>query len=359
VFELARELPRLAPEHEFYYYADRKAPFEISDLPGNVTLTLLPWHSPLSSLRNEWLIGRYMNRDRVDVAHSPGNFGPRVDAPHVLTLHDTLNVFPLSQHLKGFSRRPRQVAMMAYLGRKTRASLSRASRVITVSQHARADIVAKTGYPETRIDVTYEAPAEEFRVLDDRDFLEGLMTRYGLKGQIILGDGIKNPQATIEAYRALPERLRKSAMLVFFGREYTPRPAVAAALADSHVRFISQPSTAELVGLMNLATVFAFPSWYEGFGLPLVESMQCGLPIVASSRGSIPEIVGDAGLIFDLEQPGVFAKHLQHILEDDPARYALKAKCRDRARQFSWRETALRTLRVYELVAGAPAQQCA
>jgi alpha-1,3-rhamnosyl/mannosyltransferase len=101
---------------------------------------------------------------------------------------------------------------------------------------------------------------------------------------------------------------------------------------------------------MNLATVFAFPSWYEGFGLPLVEAMQCGLPIVASSRAAIPEIVGDAGLIFDLEEPDGFRRHLRALLENDRLRKDQAAKALARGTSFSWRETARRTVSVYESV---------
>src|SRR5262249_38113838 len=137
VYQLARELPRLAPEHEFYFYADAKAPFELKHLPDNVVVRVLPWSSAFSSLRNDFVIGRYMERDRVDVAHWPANYGPKSTIPLVVTVHDTLNLFPMSQHLRGFGRRPRQVALMLYLGSKTRATLTRANHLITVSHHAR------------------------------------------------------------------------------------------------------------------------------------------------------------------------------------------------------------------------------
>jgi glycosyltransferase involved in cell wall biosynthesis len=353
VYHLAKELPRVAPQHEFYFYADAKAPFELTSLPSNVVLRVLPWGSPISSIRNDLVIGRYMERDHVDLIHCPANYGPRVSVPLVVTLHDTLNLFPMSQHLRGFGRRPKQVALMLYLGRQTRASLTRAIRLITVSYHARQDIVEKSGYPIGSIDVTYEAASEEFRRIDDRDLLESCRRRYHLPRRFVLADGIKNAEATVTAYAGLPEHVKGRTDLVFFSREPTPRPSVAAALVDPRVRFIPRPATADLVALMNLATVFAFPSWYEGFGLPLVEAMQCGLPVVASSRAAIPEVVGDAGLIFDLEDRDGFRRHLRALLENDRLRkdHALKALARGAS--FSWRETARRTLSVYESVGAA------
>lgn len=353
VYHLAKELPRMAPEHEFYFYADAKAPFELTNLPSNVVLRTLPWRSPLSSFRNDLVIGRFMERDQVDLVHCPANYGPRVSVPLVVTLHDTLNLFTMSQHLRGFGRRPRQVALMLYLGQKTRASLSRAIRLITVSGHARQDIAEKSGYPIGRIDVTYEAASEEFRRIDDRHVLESCRRRHNLRRRFVLADGIKNAEATILAYAGLPEHVKRRTDLVFFSREPFPRPAVAAALVDPQVRFIQQPATADLAALMNLATVFAFPSWYEGFGLPLVEAMQCGLPVVASSRAAIPEIVGDAGLIFDLEDRDGFRRQLRALLENDRLRQDQAAKALARGASFSWRETAHRTVAVYESVGAA------
>jgi glycosyltransferase involved in cell wall biosynthesis len=359
VYHLVKELPHVAPEHDFYFFADAKAPFEVSELPGNAVLRVLPWAGPLSSVRNDWLIGRWMARDRVDIVHSPGNYGPKVRVPLVVTLHDTLNLFPMRQHLRGFGRRPRQVALMMYLGQKTRATLARATRLITVSHHARADINGKTGYPLERVDVTHLAASHEFRLVDDLEALDRCRVRHGLKGRVILADAIKNPEAVILAYHALPSHLRNETALVFFSREGRPRPAVAAVLQDPRVRFIARPTTAELVTLMNVATVFAFPSWYEGFGLPLVEAMQCGLPIVASSRGSIPEVVGDAGLIFDLETPEKFTAGLLDVLGNRDLRKDLRTRAIARARRFNWRETARRTVAVYEAVTASSVRQSA
>jgi glycosyltransferase involved in cell wall biosynthesis len=130
---------------------------------------------------------------------------------------------------------------------------------------------------------------------------------------------------------------------------------VAAALAsDPRVRFIPRPSSDELVLLMNAADVFAFPSFYEGFGLPLVEAMQCGAPIVASDRGSIPEVVGDAGLMFPLEEPARFAAHLEVLLGSADARARLRSASLRRAADFSWEKAARETLHVYRTLAAAP-----
>jgi glycosyltransferase involved in cell wall biosynthesis len=356
VYHLARELPRRAPHHEFFFYADEKRPFELTELPSNVTVRILPWRGMASSVINDRRIARWMETDRVDVAHFPGNYGAAVRAPLIVTVHDALNLFPMSQHLRGFGRRPRQIAMMLYLGHMTRRTLRQAAHVLTVSEHARADIAARSGFPADRITAIHQAGALHFAPVTDRSRLDACLTRHRIAGRMVLADGIKNPGALLQAFGELPDRLREETELVFFSREPVPRPEVAAALGRPGVRFIPQPPADELVTLMNAASVFAFPSWYEGFGLPLVEAMQCGTPIIASSRGSIPEIVGDAGLIFDLEQPGQCAARLREVLENEPLRQALAARVLVRSGQFSWSRTAQRTVAVYEMVARQPRQ---
>jgi glycosyltransferase involved in cell wall biosynthesis len=137
---------------------------------------------------------------------------------------------------------------------------------------------------------------------------------------------------------------------VFFSREPGARPCVPSALADARVRFVPQPSDEELVILLNLAAVFVLPSWYEGFGLPLVEAMQCGTPVIGSTRGSIPEVIGDAGLLFEVEEPRQLAHALRLVLRDGSVRSLLSEQARRRAALFSWERAARETLDVYQQV---------
>ncbi len=347
VRHLAAELPRVGQEHQFFYYADAKAPLELVDVPSNVTVRTLPWRSGLSTIWNDYRIGRWMERDAVHVVHAPGNYGPSVKCPLVVTLHDSINLFPFSEHLRGFGKHPYKVALMMYLSRRTQSSLRRASRIIAVSDDARRDIARRSSYPIDRIVTIHEAADAIFEVIDDDRELMSLRDRFQLSDRFILADGIKNPDAAIDAYRGLPDGLRNSIDLVFFSREAAPRPAVAEALDDPRVRFFSRPSSREIGGLMNLAAVFVFPSFYEGFGIPLVEAMRCGAPIVASTRGSIPEVTGGAALLFALEEPAALVRHLTDILGTPSQAQALRAKSLERARAFSWTRTAERTLDVY------------
>lgn len=356
VWHLATQLPQLAPHHEFFYYIDTKAPFELEALPPNVTVRTMPWRSPLSSVWNDRQIARWMERDRVDVAHFPNNIGPAGRYRLVVTLHDALNLFPMSQHWRGFGKTPRKVAMMAYLGRQSRAALRNAWRVLTVSEHARADIAARGGSAVERIQAIHSGCDELFRRLAVEDSsLSEIRNRLALPPLFLLADGIKNPSAVLAAYDRLAEETRRQIALVFFTREAGPRPELAPRLDGRAMQLVNRPSQADLVALMNLAYAFVFPSFYEGFGLPLVEAMRCGAPVIASTRGSIPEVLGGAGLLFDVESPEELRSCLERIVNDRAMRDRLHQQSLDRGRQFSWTETATQVLRVYE-AAGAAAE---
>ena len=347
VHHLARHLPAVAPRDEFVFYADRKAELELGCSAPNVRLRRLPWKSMWSTVSNDRAIGRWMERDGVEVAHHPANYGPAGHYALVVTVHDSLNLFPLREHVRGYSKRPRQIALMWYLGRQTRRALRDADAVITDSEDARRDIARRSGRQAERIVVIHEAAGDRFRVVRDPALLLEARRRFGLEGKVVLADGIKNPQAAIDAFHALPEDVRGACQLVFFSREAQPRAPVARALGLPGIRFLARPATDDLVLLMNLASVFVFPSWYEGFGLPLVEAMQCGTPVIASSRGSIPEVLGGAGLLFDLEEPDAFARHLLAVLDSEAIRSDLRARSLARARAFSWQTTAEHTVEVY------------
>lgn len=345
--QLALEMPALAPTDEFFYYVDTKAPNEVRDAPPNVTMRMLGWRSAWSSVVNDLALARWMERDAVDVAHFPGNYGPRGPYALVVTVHDALNLFRMAEHWRGFGKKPRQVALMAYLGWKTRRAVADADLILTTSEHARGEISRRSGCSPERITPVHEAAGEAFRPLADGAELHNARQRLLRRPLAILADGIKNPAAVIQAYRDLPGDTRRQTELLFFSRELHPRPVVAAALQEPGVRFLPRPTTADLVLLMNLAATFAFPSWYEGFGLPLVEAMACGAPVVAAARGAIPEVLGGAGLLFDLEDPATFRRHLTAVLEDEGLRRELREKSLKRARDFSWKATAVKTLAAY------------
>jgi glycosyltransferase involved in cell wall biosynthesis len=338
-----------AVEHQIYLYADTKRAFELGPLPAHVTLRILPWQGPQSSVAHDMLMGRWMAADRLNVAHFPANygFGP-AGARTVITLHDAINILPLREIIRGHSKRPRTIAMMTYLHFCSRAALRRADTLLTVSAHAGREIARHSGFDPRRIIPVPHAPTPDLRRIDDPSVLAELRRRFDLPPQFVLADALKNPAALVHAWRRLAPALRQSRRIVFFSRRPDPPAIVHEAVNTGEATLLIRPAREELIALYSMAEAFVFPSWIEGFGIPVIEAMTCGTPVIASDRGAIPEVAGGAALLADAEDVAAFAQHLTTVLTAPEQAEQLRQQGFARAAQFSWRSTAQQILASYQ-----------
>lgn len=355
---LAHLLPALLEQsvgHELVLYADTKAPRELGALPPNVRLRLLPYQGALSNLLNDLLtLRRVLRQDCLDLVHFPANYGfAPLGVRSVITLHDAINILPLLEIIRGHRKDARTVAMMTYLHFCSSAALRRADLVLTVSQHARREIARIGRYDLSRIVAIPHAPTPDLQRIDDEVTLATVRSRYGLNKPFILADGLKNPAVLTRAWPLLPLTIRERYILAFFARREPPAPARVAEAAGFARVFINPPR-ADLVALYSMASAFAFPSWIEGFGIPLLEAMTCGAPVVASNRGAIPEVLGDAGLLADAEDERGFAAQLAILLGDEAIAADLRERGYQRAVAFSWASTARQTLDSYAAARSYP-----
>jgi glycosyltransferase involved in cell wall biosynthesis len=363
VHNVVRSLLEIGSEHAFYLYGDTKRPFEMSDVPAHATVRLLPWRSPLSSLQHDLFMGQRMAADHLDVAHFPANygFGPP-EARTVLTVHDAINLFPLVEILRGHAKNPRTMGIMTYLHLCTTAAVRRASLLVTVSRYARQQITHYSGYPTERILVVPHAPTPDVRRIKDPDILASVRRRYDLAGMFVLADALKNPAVLVRAWRLLPAKTRQGRRIVFFARRPEVRSIVHEAVARGEAILLARPSREELIALYSLAEAFVFPSWMEGFGIPLLEAMVCGAPVIASDRGAIPEVLNGAGRIGGAEDVRALAGHLEQVLTDPDEAKRMRERGFARAAEFSWRTTARQMLAGYAAVlspAGARSHEVA
>src|SRR5262245_6621569 len=347
-------LIELAAEHQIYLYADTKRPFELRDLPSHVALRLLPYRGPLSSVSHDLFMRRQIARDRLDVIHFPANygFGPS-DARTVITLHDAINILPLREIIRGHAKNPRTIAMMTYLHGLTSRSVRCADLLLTVSAHAGREIARHSGFDPHKIVPVPHAPTPDLRRIDDPARLRDVRGRYGLSRPFVLADALKNPAALVRAWRRLPAKLRDGREIVFFSRRPDPLPIVHEAVAAGEARLLLRPPREDLIALYSMAEAFVFPSWIEGFGIPILEAMTCGAPVIASDRGAIPEVAGDAALLADAEDDATLAQHIALALDDASVARRLRERGFVRAAQFTWSGTARQILENYERVVRA------
>ena len=236
----------------------------------------------------------------------------------------------------------------AYLERVVPTSAATADFVTADSEHTRNDIVTLLDVPEERVGVVYGGIEPFFRRVEDSAELENVRRRYRLHFPFILHVGMIEPRKNlvrlIQAYRMLRDRTALPHRLVLAGGlgwlyDDIFREVEDLGLGDD-VFFPGYVADEDLPALYSLADVLAYPSLYEGFGLPPIEAMACGTPVVCSNASSLPEVVGDAALTVAPSDVEGLADSLGRALTDADLRATLTARGRTQAAKFTWERSA-------------------
>jgi len=289
-------------------------------------------------------------RERVEVLHAPANYGlPFVGGrPQVLTLHDAIDLaFEPAQGRTGLGPVINKASFWA-----ARRS---ARRVITVSAHAKADLVKYYSIPAPKVVVIHEASDLHERTIS-ASAEQSLFNELRINGDFVLYVGgferRKNVEFLIDAFRAAS---LESTSLVLVGS--TPPPALLNKVrhAEGSIRVMGFLPDATLAALYRRALAFVYPSLYEGFGLQLCEAMSFGCPTLASNATSLPEVLGDGGDTFDPTRADALAQQLRRVKHDLGYRQQLSARASLRTNDFSWRNTAKATYEVYRSCAAGAA----
>ncbi len=355
---LISALARVDSENEYILYTDR--PFgnlvtslNNSNIQGRVVSGELPFIGV--PWREQTKLLNYVKKDRIDLFHSPCMTAPmNLPCPLVVTVHDMIWAFPKNfTSRNSWSLKRRFIDWYNYIIPKY--SIRHAAAIITVSQASKKSIVESLGMKPELVTVTYEAAGSSFQPISDMKCLEAVRNKYNLSSDYILAlgsaDPRKNIKSLIAAYGQLPTGIKEKYQLAIiwthpFLSEELSKQVVDLGL-ENCVRFLRQVSNEDLVLLYNSASLFVFPSRYEGFGLPLLEAMACGVPVVAANNSSIPEVVGDAGLLVDAQDPNGLAEAIFQVLTDKDLELNLRKKGHMRATQFSWDRCGRETIAVY------------
>jgi glycosyltransferase involved in cell wall biosynthesis len=269
--------------------------------------------------------------------------------PTVVTIHDLIPlVFPkrYPPGLKGKARFQLQ-----------KTALKSTAAVITDSQASKKDIVRYLGYPQEKIFVIYLAAGEEFRPLKDQAQLTRVRKKYSLPQKFVLYVGDvnynKNVLGLAKACRKIKTPLviagKQAAQKDFDQAHPENQPLVQLIKEfgdDPRVLRLGFVPSENLVALYSLASLYCQPSFYEGFGLPVLEAMSCGAPVVASNFSSLPEICGQAAHLVDPRQG--LAEGIKLVLNNPKLRKKLAELGPNQAKLFSWAKTAQETIKVYE-----------
>jgi glycosyltransferase involved in cell wall biosynthesis len=350
---LVRALALAAPDTRFTAFAGREAAPVLHDegWPANVRVHALPVNArnkPARIAAEIALLPLVAARAGVDLLHSLGTTCPPVAGrPSVVTILDLIyeaypDTFPKASLL----------GLRALVGPSAR----RATRVITISQAVKDDVVERLRVPADRVDVGYLGFG--MRAVPDATPEAELRARFGLgDGRVVLCVSAalvhKNLPLLLDGFAALGPGF-EDCRLVIAGHAGRERDRLEAHIARNGLTdravLTGWISDEDLEGLYGVAACAAYPSLYEGFGLPVLEAMVRGVPLACSDATSLPEVAGDAALLFDGHDGDALAAAIRRILEDPALAADLVARGRERAQAFTWERAARTVLAVYDRV---------
>ncbi|MEO6213273.1 MAG: glycosyltransferase family 1 protein [Vicinamibacterales bacterium] len=303
------------------------------------------------SVREQLTIPMDLRRERVDLFHAPHYvLPPLTPCKSIVTIHDCIHLrFP--QYL------PNRFAY-AYARSSLWVATHRATRVLTVSEASKRDILRYFRVPESKIDVIYNAIDERLEEAPGAEGMRLVQERYQLNDPFILYAGNikphKNLERLIEAFHTLRTNGFENVKLLIIGDEISKyaslRRAVHRHKLHKHVRFFGFVPDKTLAALYRLASVFVFPSLYEGFGLPPLEAMASGTPVITSNVSSLPEVVGDAALLIDPYDSNDIASAIRRVLTEPALAADLRRRGLARVKEFSWERSVARVREIYEEV---------
>lgn len=311
---------------------------------------LIAVSAPPFSLAEHVRLPVLLRQIRADVYHAPYYVRPYValPCPTVTTLYDAIpRLFPAEVS-------PRARLLFDVL---TRLAVHNSQRLLAISESARADLIGAYAIEPERIAVTPLAADARFRP-QSAAAIDALRTRYRLRARYVLTLAANKPHKNLPLLIAAWAQLIRTPgfppdfVLVVAGhwdpRFPAARHAVERLRLGDRVRFLPNVADADLPALYAGATVFVFPSRYEGFGLPPLEALACGAPVLCGNVSSLPEVVGAAALKVDMNSVDELARGLAQLLHDGALRRSLAEAGPIQAARFSWRQAAGATLAVYE-----------
>lgn len=306
-------------------------------------------------VRLGWDLARKVRRDRADLLHVQYTAPLRCPVPVVVSVHDV----SFLEHPEYFTR-ARATQLQITVGRTVRS----AAKILTCSEFSRRSILKVYGdIEEDKVVVAPNAAAPQFRPISREAALAYVREHYRITEPFVLSVGDLQPRKNqiglikafarmVRAYPQLPHRLVLAGKETWFAHRV--HEAAKESGVGDRIQFFGFVPDSDLVQLYNACDLFAFPSFYEGFGLPPLEAMACGRAVVCAHTSAMPEVVDGAALLFDPYAVDEIARAMADLLLDSELRVRMERLGLQRSTYFSWQKCAERTIEVFREVAEGP-----
>jgi glycosyltransferase involved in cell wall biosynthesis len=352
IWNLVRNLAVVDNQNEYLLVGSHRNFTELGPLPEN--FRQIYQGERAGSWRDHWTFPTVLKKEKPDIVHIPHHDCPvMIPGKLIMTIHDCVHVKFPPENLSRILR------FEMYW--RTRRALERASQVLAVSNSTRDDLVDIFDVDSKRISVIHNALDERFEPTAEAVERKTVLERYQLHDPFILYSGRirphKNVHRLIEAFAVLKSELvhdlrYHNLKLIVIGDELSHhqylRLTVARSGVNQDVRFFGFVPYSILRVFYQSAALFAFPSLYEGFGLPPLEAMASRTPVLASNTSSLPEVLGDAALLVNPENVFEIARGLKSILLEDSVRERLIERGSKHISKFSWKTAARQVVEAYQ-----------
>jgi len=306
---------------------------------------LIPFRGTLRNASKHLGFREGLRRFGIDLYHEQNYIPLCYDVPVVITVHDLSWIRYPESH---------PIDRVRWLERELRNALDRASAILVDSDFVRREVLTTFGLDTERVHMAHLGVPRGFHPRDAIETAPTLgrlrLTHGGYVLTVATIEPRKNLSHIVDSYAQLPSALRERFPLVIAGAKGWHSSAMVTrlrSLSEQQVRFLGHVERPVLTHLYAGAALFAFPSLYEGFGLPPLEGMASGVPVIVSDRASLPEVVGDAGQMMDPSDTADTAARLRALLENPAERDAMRARGLERAASFTWAKCAAVTQGVY------------
>jgi glycosyltransferase involved in cell wall biosynthesis len=303
------------------------------------------------SFKEQFTFNKIIKRENLDLMHFPHfNVPIFYRRPYTVTIHDlTLTLFPGRKMNRWYHR-------LAY-NLTIKNAVKKAKKVIAVSENTKKDIIKYLHIPEEKIKVIHNGVGQEFTLIQQTELFQPTLKKHQIKKQFLLYTGVwrehKNLHRLVKAFSLLREKYHLDLQLVITGKEDPLYPEVKKAVKqfalEDEVIFTGMVDEKELIYLYNAAIIYVFPSLYEGFGLPPLESMKCGTPVAASKVSSIPEVCGDNAVFFDPYDTEQMAEKIAFLYKNIDLQIELVENGLKHANKFSWEDSVKKTIECFNL----------